>query len=243
MRQLEAVATLALWQAAEGRPPVQRALVLAAGDGEDPADVVHLPLGRRDARLLDLHAALGGRLLEATAECPACGEPAELSVDPADLAAVEDRAADPRPIEVDGVVVSWRPLDSDDLLAAAEVGDAASAERVLLSRCVLAAAGSDGEVAATELPGRVRDALERALLAADPLSEVLVGVACPACGTEFVVDLDVAGFVWAELRGRARELLRDVHVLARAYGWTESEVLALGERRRAAYLELAQEPA
>ena len=38
----------------EGRPPVQRALVLAAGDGEDPADVVHLPLGRRDARLLDL---------------------------------------------------------------------------------------------------------------------------------------------------------------------------------------------
>ena len=81
------------------------------------------------------------------------------------------------------------------------------------------------------------------MLAADPLSEVLVGVACPACGTEFVVDLDVAGFVWAELRGRARELLRDVHVLARAYGWTESEVLALGERRRAAYLELAQEPA
>jgi hypothetical protein len=32
-----------------------------------------------------------------------------------------------------------------------------------------------------------------------------------------------------------------VHVLARAYGWTESEVLALGERRRAAYLELAEE--
>jgi len=32
MRQLEAVATLALWQAAEGRPPVERALVLAAGD-------------------------------------------------------------------------------------------------------------------------------------------------------------------------------------------------------------------
>jgi hypothetical protein len=241
MRQLEAAATLDLWQAAEGRPPVERALVLAAVDGEEPAEVAHLMLGRRDARLLDLHAALGGRLLEATATCPACGEPAELCVDPAELAAVEDRATHPGPIEVDGFVVSWRPLDSDDLLAAAEADDAASAERVLLSRCVLAAARSAGEVAATDLPQRVRDALERALPAADPLSEVLVGVACPACATDFVVDLDVAGFVWAELRARARSLLREVHVLARAYGWTEREVLALGERRRTAYLELAEE--
>jgi hypothetical protein len=31
-----------------------------------------------------------------------------------------------------------------------------------------------------------------------------------------------------------------VDALARAYGWTETEVLALGDRRRAAYLELAE---
>ena len=64
---------------------------------------------------------------------------------------------------------------------------------------------------------------------------------CPACRTEFAVDLDIAGFVWAELRARAQRLLREVHVLALAYGWTEDEVLALGERRRAAYLELTEE--
>lgn len=240
MTQLEAAATLDLWQAADGRPPVERALVLAAGDVEEPAALAWLTLGSRDARLLELHAALGGRLLDAAAPCPACGELAEFSVDPAELAAVEDRAADPGPIEADGFVVSWRPLDSGDLAAATDAGDATSAESVLLSRCVLAATGPDGEVTATDLPERVLDALESALLAADPLSEVLAGVECPACGTEFVVDVDVAGFVWAELRARALALLREVHVLARAYGWTEREVLALGDRRRAAYLELAE---
>jgi hypothetical protein len=47
--------------------------------------------------------------------------------------------------------------------------------------------------------------------------------------------------VWTELRAHARRLLREVDVLARAYGWTEPDVLALDERRRAAYLELAAE--
>lgn len=241
MKQLGAAATLDLWQAAEGRPPLERALVLAAGEGEEPAELATLPLGRRDARLLELHAALGGRILEATAACPACGEPAEFSVDPAELRAEGEWAADPAPLEVEGFAVSWRPLDSGDLVEAAEAGGVEAAERVLLTRCVLAASGPDGEVGATELPDAVREALERTLLDADPLGEVLVEVACPACKTAFVVDLDVAGFVWAEVRARAGSLLREVHMLARAYGWTEEEVLALGERRRAAYLELAEE--
>ena len=76
---------------------------------------------------------------------------------------------------------------------------------------------------------------------ADPLAEVLVDVVCPAVATQFVADLDVASFVWAEVRARAQRLLRDVDVLARAYGWTEAEVLELGDRRREAYLTLAEE--
>jgi hypothetical protein len=127
--------------------------------------------------------------------------------------------------------------------AAAAAGDTSAAERELLSRCVLAATGPAGEVAGPELPDDVRDALEQEMAEADPLGEVLVDVACPACATVFVADLDVGGFVWAELRARACSLLRDVDLLARTYGWTEPEVLALDERRRAAYLELAQETA
>jgi hypothetical protein len=240
-RTLSPTATLDLWQAADGRPPVARALALASAGGEEPAELERLPLGRRDARLLALHAALGGRAFDATAPCPACDELAEFSVDPDALLAGDDAPAPFAPVELGGFSVAWRPLDSADVAAAAATGDAAAAERELLARCVVAATGPDGDVAGPDLPAEVREALERALAESDPLAEVLVDVACPACETDFVADLDLAGFVWAELAARARSLLRDVDALARAYGWTEPEVLALGERRRAAYLELARE--
>ena len=36
----------------------------------------------------------------------------------------------------------------------------------------------------------------------------------------------------------AGRMLLDIHALARAYGWSESDILALPPRRRQAYLEL-----
>jgi len=223
MPDLSAAATLDLWQAVEGRDPIGRSLALAAASGRDPDEVAALPLGRRDALLLELHA---GAALDATAECPACGERAEFAVDARELLARGREAAEPAPVES----VVWRSPDSRDLAAAAAAGDAEAAERVLLKRC----AGS------ADMPAEVRAAVVRAMAEADPLAEVLVDVSCPACGEGFVADVDVAGFVWAELQARARRLLREVDVLARAYGWTEAEVLELGDRRRAAYLELAE---
>jgi hypothetical protein len=225
---LSAAATLELWEAAQSASRVERPLVLAGGE-----EVGDLPLGRRDARLLELHVALVGPALEATASCPACGEAAEFSVDVSALLARADSGVEPAPVEVDGFVVEWRSPDSRDLAAAAEAGDAEAAEAVLLERCVTSVRG-------VELPASVRDAVSAAMAEADPLAEVLADVECPACGSSFVADLDVGDFVWSEVRAHARRLLCDVAALARAYGWTEDEVLALGERRREAYLELTE---
>jgi hypothetical protein len=242
MPGLPAAVTLELWEGAEGLRPVERALALAAAAGP-PAradELASLPLGRRDARLLRLRTELAGDALEATAACPGCGEVIEFAADAAALLGAEEPAP-PEPVEAEGFVVHWRPPDSRDVAAAAAAGDEAGAERVLLARCVAAAAGPDGPVDGPALPRAVREAVARAMAAADPLAEVLVDVVCPACERAFVADVDVAGFVWAELREEARRLLRDVAVLARAYGWSEPEVLALSARRRAEYLRLARE--
>ena len=228
MPGLSAAATLDLWEAAGRLASVERALELAAAaePGSDE-DLPTLPLGRRDALILGLH---GLRALDATATCPACGEQAEFAVDAGALLAQEP--VPQTPLYIDGVVVHWRPIDSRDVGAAAKATDAEDAERVLLSRCVTSAA---------TLSEDVRAALAKAMADADPLAEVLVDVDCPDCGMRFVADLDVASFVWTEVSARAQRLFRDVDVLARAYGWTEPEVLALGERRRDAYLALAGE--
>lgn len=244
MPDLSAAARLDLWQAADRRDAFERPLVLAAaavGERANADGLAGLPLGRRDAHLLALHRALDGGALEATARCPDCGESAEFSVDPGELLARGADAAPPAELEAAGFVVAWRSPDSRDVAAAAAAGDAAAAERVLLGRCVNAATGPDGYVDWTALPPAARQALARAMADADPLAEVLVDVTCPACGAAFVADLDVAAFVWAELCADAQRLLREIDALARAYGWTEPEVLALDDGRRAAYLELVRE--
>jgi hypothetical protein len=227
MKELSPAATLELWDEAHALPPVERALALACVDGAEVEDVARLPIGRRDARLLERHAR---RSLAATAACPACGTAAEFSIDADGLLERTREAREPATIDVGGRVISWRPPDSRDLAAAAKADDAEEAERVLLERCV----GS------FELTDEQRRAVAAAMADADPLAEVLVDMACPACGEPFVADLDVAQFVWAEVRARALALLRDVDALARAYGWTEEQVLALGDTRRAAYLELVE---
>ncbi len=48
-------------------------------------------------------------------------------------------------------------------------------------------------------------------------------------------------FFFAELKDRARALLRDVHSLARAYHWTQTDVFLLTHRRRTAYLGILEE--
>ncbi len=239
---LDAASALDLWERAQHLDPVSRAVELAAaGEPATPADdVAGMPLGCRDARLLRLRGASAGAALDATAACGACGEQVEFACDVQQLLAAEPDGAPTVPLEVEGLVVHWRPPASRDVEAAARAGDADGAREVLLERCVLRATGPGGAVPARELPAAVCAALEDAMATADPLAEVLVDLVCPACAETFVADVDVASFVWAELDVRARRVLTDVDALARAYGWTESDVLALGERRRETYLRLAR---
>jgi hypothetical protein len=262
MSTVSAAAVLDLWERAERASPIDRAVALAAGDAPLD-DVAALPVGHRDARLLQLYAALGGGALEATAECPACAAQVEFAPDVDALlalgaAALDGRAAAASAAGVDGRLadggaaaasalgadgrladggaaavsaagVEWRLPDSRDLAAAAAAGSAEGAERVLLERC-----------AGGPLTPRARAAVARAMAEADPLAEVLVDLACPDCGAAFVADLDVASFVWTAVRAHAQRVLGEIDALARAYGWTEPQILALSEPRRRTYLRLAR---
>ena len=51
---------------------------------------------------------------------------------------------------------------------------------------------------------------------------------------------DIVSFFWAEIDAWARRVLREVNVLARAYGWRESDILALSPVRRQIYLSMVQ---
>lgn len=210
--------------------PVARAVILLglADPAGDAARHAALPVAERDRWLLDFHAARFGPELVAAQDCASCGATMELPLDASTLGAA--LAAVDAEIEVlagpDRIAV--RQATSADLLAALEADTAEAQEAILLERCV------EGPQAAVvrALP-EVRAALEQTHEAA----ELTVAATCPHCGRTQRVSLDVATFVWAELRREASLLLDDVDELARAYGWTEAEILALTPARRRAYLD------
>src|SRR6185436_19956557 len=63
---------------------------------------------------------------------------------------------------------------------------------------------------------------------------------CPACGTRLELSLDARDLVVPErdVADYAARLTTEVHQLARAYGWSEESILAMGPVRRRRYLSL-----
>ena len=241
MRDLSPAELLDIRDRGQGLHPVDRALLLLSaarnGDGGEPDA---LPLGEANRRLLELRARTFGPRLEVRVDCPACAERLELSLAAAELAGPSrpSTGVDEVVLEVDGWRVACRLLTPADLRAAAAHGDEDAARAALVRLAVREAAREGSAVDPASLPDGVLAALGARLLESDPLAELLLEMGCPACGARWEAPLEPADFLWAELEAEASRLLREVHALATAYGWTEPQVLALPAPRRRAYLEM-----
>lgn len=219
---------LALWEETVGLDRWQRDDALLGGEAPAPRG-----LGARNLGLLGLRNRLFNRRWPLRSACPACATECEFTVDCVSLVdqlgapPVEQRAV----VEWDGRSLSARAPTVDDLIAIAREADSASAARALLLRCL------DG---ATDLPNDARaiEGLERHLEALDPAASITFALRCVACTHEWSSLLDVGEALSAELQRAAERTLTEVDALARAYGWTEAEVIRLSPNRRAAYLQL-----
>ena len=233
---LSAATLLRAWERGGGEPPLRRPLLLLeAAFPERPADAwADLPVGRRDASLLELRETAFGRRLECVVACPACGEVLELSCDAAELR-VPPGDDGPLVVRHGGVAAAFRLPTTRDLLAVVGRGggdgDAGDGVRRLLARCL------EGPAAVDELPPALLAAVEERMEEADPQASVRLVVTCPGCGHVSRPPFDIASYLWVEVDAWARRTLEEVHVLASAYGWSESEVLALTARRRQLYVE------
>ena len=235
---------LGLWEEASHRLAPERAVLFAhrADPGLDPDAVARLPLGDRDRLVLALRTQVVDGPLVALADCPACGAQLELEIAPEALLAGPrpDRPAPAERVVTDGsVVVRVRAPTSIDVLAAVGAGDEEAALHELLRRCVLEARDGDRPLTHEDLGPGTRGRIDDALAELDPDAILEVALTCGDCGHAFVRGLDPGELLVLELAAAGRRTLREVHVLAGAYGWSESEILGLGERRRHWYLELA----
>jgi hypothetical protein len=236
MRPLSPADYLALWESGQMLHPIDQGLlaVQVAFPETRLESVADWPLGRRNRAIAELRCACFGPTLNGWTTCRRCGEKLEFEVDGNALAQTGgDDAADTVPIS--GRV--FRLPTSRDLARIAAGPGLADAVPQLLDLCLVSADGAEAPIAWSE---HDLDAIGERLALADPLAEVLLHFRCPTCGDSFQEGLDLAVFFWAELEGRAKRLLLDVHTLASAYGWSEADILALSPARRDFYLELVR---
>jgi hypothetical protein len=243
VRAPSALELLDVWEDGRGRSAAYRAVALLAASGPASREAVAgLSLGQRDAELLRLREALWGRKMAAAAVCPGCRERLELELDTAELLAAGGERVSEEPAElglsVAGYEVRFRLPATIDVAWAEAAESAEAARRVLLERCVLGASLEEAQIAAGELPEEIAARIGETMAEADPLADIQLRLECPECGRSWRAGFDVAAFVWIEVEAWVRRTLREVHALARAYGWGEREILALSPVRRQMYLDM-----
>jgi hypothetical protein len=231
---------LGAWERGLQEGPVERGLtLLALASPDDPGTLAALSIGERNRQLLALREALFGDRISALASCPRCGEALELELTARQLLAAAP-TTDALAFASDGGEVRLRLPDSRDLLAAAQAPPERAAA-VLLERCLVSAHAAGAPVAADGLPEQLVDEAGRRLAEADPQADVRFALTCPACAHAWSAPFDVVQYLWAEVDAWAGRTLADVHALACAYGWTESEILRLSPARRESYLRMVGE--
>jgi hypothetical protein len=264
-RPLTEANVLDVWESGLGSTPVVRALLLASMAAPAGQDVADLPLSALNALLLELRSGAFGDRLPCVTDCPECGESLDVTVSTGELWALRaSRAAATTTREraepatatltAHGMEVTFRALTARDVRSVDPA--APQARRRLLRRCVVGVRPSPGEgldevqdEVQDEIPDEIPDEvleevleeIARRLPGLDPGADPLFTLDCPQCEHRWEAPLDIADHLWTDVCGYAHRLLHEVHALARAYGWSEADALAVSPVRRQFYLEATAE--
>jgi hypothetical protein len=230
---------LAAWERGIAQGPARRGLALLALAEPDtePKSLASLSVGQRDCRLLMLREAWFGPQMTGLMSCPACSTELEIELKTTDLRAIAAPEASAIAVRSDSHEIQLRLPDSSDLIAAAD-RSLADAAQFLLRACVVSAVVDGVEVEPEALSPHLVALCAERLSDADPLADLRLNLNCACCGCRWQAPFDIVPFLWTEFDAWAGRILREIDSLARAYGWSESEILSLSPARRKAYLRM-----
>lgn len=242
MRPFSANDVITVWELGQRLHPLERAIVLlsVAYPDRSQQELARLSVGQRDRRLLALRQMTIGSQLNSLIACPNCGDRLEFTLNLSDICVGElsDDVCIDNTIQIGEFECQFRLPNSLDLaqLTAAQTID--EAYRSLIEGCVLSVSQAGHFVSWNVLPPEAMTQLAQHISDCDPQAEIMLDLDCPACGHHWQTLFDIVSFFWTELDSLARRLLQDVHVLAKAYGWREADILSMSATRRQFYLDM-----
>jgi hypothetical protein len=236
MRALDRELLLEAWERGAANLPIARPLALLETADSSSKEVVgfaDLSLAERDARLFRLRQMTFGDRMCGVLPCESCSARIEfdVSIEPILNSMENSRSVSDASWPAGSFTFTMRPVTTRDL---ANIAAAADPRSELLQLCT-SVEGADAAHALAEHEDSALDHFEEL----NGNSETRFITTCAACGESGHVDLDIGAFLWTEVRHAAITLLREVHELASAYGWSEAQILGMSAARRATYLEMA----
>lgn len=242
MRPLSAADIVKVWEQGQTQHQLDKALTLIHAVFPDMTrdKLAELSIGQRDSYLLTLRELTFGPKINCFAECPGCKGRLEFTIKTTDirLLPLPDEIKQELELTNGNLVLRYRMPNSLDLAAVAGFRDVDTARDLLIQRCVFQAILDGIPVGCRGLSAEVKAELATHMAEHDPQAEVLLDLHCPDCGHQWKMVFDIVSYFWSELSAKARRILYDVHALAQAYGWSESDILSMSDTRRQSYLGL-----
>lgn len=230
---------LTLWEIGLTKPLIERSLLLVSlsHPAHDLSQIAAMPIGERDTHLLGIREEMFGAILNNTTNCPQCKQKVEWEM------TVDDLKVLPRSVnqldnslEYDGNLIKFRLPNSTDLMEVMALGKGTSQEDALLRKCI----EPDSLPAPLyhEMPEALKNALIQKMEACDPQSDITMAISCPECGHIWDMTFDIMSYLWAEIDDWATNLIQDVYLLAKNFGWSENDILEMGSFRRRLYINM-----
>lgn len=214
-------------------------LGLRFDDGPDAVtDVSALTVGNKERLLFALCKHLYGATADLVASCPNCSKLCELTFCFDDVQATGPTAKGWFPLG-DGWQAEVRPPTLGDIAAVRHVPEEA-ASRALIEICIARLVDASGTIVPAQmLPPSLEAQVAERLETMDPASETRALVTCPACSMDFEAEIDALTLLTKKLSS-STALYGEVYRMARAYHWSEADILNLPVQRRRTYLAVVE---
>lgn len=194
-----------------------------------------LTVAERDRILAAVFINTYGPKISTTTTCQTCGMPFDLDFLLEDMINNYPLFTGGGRIENDSeYIFEWqdkfkfRLPTGEDEVAILEM-EAEEAEEELFRRCI-----KDGKAK------EHREELLQAMQEVAPTLNINLDSTCPECGTKQSLQFDMQHYLLTAIIQEKRQLVFDVHRMAKAYGWTLDEILGLPRSIRKTYVSLLE---
>jgi len=198
---------------------LRNCLLRADGSAFTTEEITLWTIAKRRQGLLAIAVSTNGFLRQWVAICNACDEKLDLEINLTDF-------------KRDCSVNELAFRDCFIRLPCPSDLDRVASDDVLLPRIL---------IKGTPPTGAWETEVEAMLSSADPLADLELGTQCPECDNAVVVPLVLESYLMDELNQQMLALMDQIHVLALAYHWSETQILALSQSRRQYYLARIKE--